>query len=107
MRVTHIVAENIPQDSIEKVGSNKYFCRICDNVELTDNGYDFDSYRGQFLASSYQELLINIIHTRYSYDDETNLINDFLLEGDNPKYKKYRDFVAWAKIKAKSFFEEG
>ena len=107
MTITKSTSDVRPQNKIERISKGKYSCRICDNIVESDNSFSFDSYRNSFCAATYSELLINIIHTRYSYDDETNLINDFLAEGANEKYTKYRSFVAWAKEMAKSLAEEG
>ena len=107
MRITKAKSEVLPQNKVERLAPNRYSCRICDNIESIDGGYSFDSYRESFTALTYQELLVNIIHTRYTYDDENNFINDFLTQGMNNKYKVYRDFVSWAKETAKSYFKEG
>lgn len=99
-------SNTLPQNKVEFLGDDYYSCRICDNIkELSQensNTYSFDSYRSSFHAKTYQELLINIIHTRYSYDDENNLINDFLEKGTNENYTNYRNFVSWAKETAKN-----
>ena len=103
--ISKAFSDNKPINRIELQGENIYNCRICDNVvELSQDGsttYQFDSYRNIFSAKTYEELLVGIIHTRYSYDDETNLINDYILRGPNEKFQKYRDFVDWAKKTAK------
>lgn len=107
MKVTKAKSERSPSNLVERVGRNRYGVRICRNVEQLDDGtFSFDSYRSTFSASTYAELLAQIIHTCYSLDDETNLINDFLAEGGTQKYRTYREFVAWAKAQAKSLFQE-
>lgn len=107
MTITKSTSEVRPQNKVERISKGKYSCRICDNIIENDDSFSFDSYRSSFCAATYSELLVNIIHTRYSYDDETNLINDFLAEGASEKYTKYRNFVAWAKETAKSLAGEG
>lgn len=105
MVITKSFSNSLPENKIEQLEENKYSCRICENiVKLSDdspNTYSFDSYRDIFVADRYEDLLTKIIHTRYSTDDETNLINDFLEQGANEKYSKYREFVSWAKSEAK------
>lgn len=105
MTINKAFSNTFPQNRIEDLGNNKYSCRICDNIEElsegSPNAYSFDSYRSVFTAYKYEELLVNIIHTRYSYDDENNLINDFLEKGANENYSKYRQFVSWAKEQSK------
>lgn len=107
--LTKAFSNSYPQNKIEYLGNNKYSCRICDNIinlsENEPNAYSFDSYRKIFIAAKYEDLLINIIHTRYSYDDENNLINDFLERGENENYTKYRNFVQWAKEQSKKLKE--
>lgn len=106
MRISKATSEIRPQDTIEQLSANRFSCRICADIVETDDGFNFTSYRDSFNASSYPELLVNIIHTRYTYDDENNFINDYIAEGMTKKYKDYRDFVAWAKSQAKSYFKE-
>lgn len=105
MTINKAFSNTYPENKIEYLGNNQYSCRICDNiVQLSEdqpNTYSFDSYRNVFIAYKYEELLINVIHTRYSYDDENNLINDFLERGENDNYSKYRKFVSWAKEQSK------
>lgn len=109
MKMNKAFSEVYPQNKIESLGNNLYSCRICDNVVELPQGssttYSFNSYRDTFEAKNYEELLIKIIHTRYTYDDENNLINDFLERGTNDKYSKYRAFVSWAKETAKKIKE--
>ena len=106
MRITKAKSEVLPQNKVERLAPNRYSCRICDNIESIDGGYSFDSYRESFTALTYQELLVNIIHTRYTYDDENNLINDFIDGGENPKYRAYRNYVSWAKKVAQQYFDK-
>lgn len=106
MRISKATSEIRPQDTIEQLSANRFSCRVCADIVETDDGFNFTSYRDSFNASSYPELLVNIIHTRYTYDDENNFINDYIAEGMTPKYQSYRDFVAWAKSQAKSYFKE-
>lgn len=106
MRISKATSEIRPQDTIEQLSANRFSCRICADIVETDDGFNFTSYRDSFSASSYPELLVNIIHTRYTYDDENNFINDYITEGMTKKYQDYRNFVAWAKSQAKSYFKE-
>ena len=87
MRVSKAISQTKPENKVERISTNNFAC---------------DS----FLASSYSELLIKIIHTRYSYDDENNFINDYLAEGATKKYQVYRNFVDWAKSVAKLYFQK-
>ena len=77
MRISKATSEIRPQDTIEQLSANRFSCRICADIVKTDDGFNFTSYRDSFSASSYPELLANIIHTRYTYDDENNFINDY------------------------------
>lgn len=106
MRISKATSEIRPQNSVEQLSTNRFSCRVCADIIETDEGFNFTSYRDSFNASSYPELLVNIIHTRYTYDDENNFINDYIAEGMTSKYQGYRDFVAWAKTQAKSYFKE-
>ena len=106
MRISKATSEIRPQDTIEQLSANRFSCRICADIVETDDGFNFTSYRDSFSASSYPELLVNIIHTRYTYDDENNFINDYIAEGMTKKYQDYSNFVAWAKSQAKSYFKE-
>lgn len=101
MTIVQSNSEVKPLNMVEVLGNDWYAVRICDAIEQTDDEYNFISYRDTFRARSYGELLAGIIHTRYSYDDETNLINDYLERGENDKYTAYREIAAWAKAQAK------
>lgn len=81
MRISKATSEIRPQNTIEQLSANRFSCRVCADIIETDDGFNFTSYRDSFNASSYPELLVNIIHTRYTYDDENNFINDYIAEG--------------------------
>lgn len=105
MRISTAISNTYPQDSVERLSANRFSCRVCENISKEKDDYVFTSYRDSFFADSYAELLVNIIHTRYTYDDENNFINDYIAEGMTEKYKAYRDFVTWAKERAKFYFK--
>ena len=106
MRVSKAISQTKPENKVERISTNNFACRVCDGIIESDNGFEFTSYRDSFLASSYSQLLIKIIHARYSYDDENNFINDYLAEGATKKYQVYRNFVDWAKSVAKLYFQK-
>lgn len=99
-------SEKSPKNIVEQLSSCHFSCRACDNIQEKKDGFFFDSYRKTFTASSYSELLVNLIHTRYTYDDENNLINDFIDGGENSKYRAYRNYVSWAKKVAQQYFDK-
>lgn len=79
-----------------------------DNENTVENVtvFEHDLYTSAVIAGSYAEFIAEVIHVRYSADDETALVNKGIEDKTNPEYVEYRKFAEAVKVEARKYFEK-
>lgn len=73
-------------------------------TETTTTVFEYDTYQLTSKAKTYGDLTKDIIHLKYSYDDEMSSINKGIANATDETYLKYREWVNFAKQEAQSVY---
>lgn len=88
---------------ITEIGTAKEILKAENINEIVDEQgtcYEYDLYLSTSTAKDYSDLVKDIIHARYPYDEELKLINIGIADSASPPYVAYREYVAFAKMEA-------
>lgn len=82
---------------------------LCENIIETQNEegdtlYEYDMTLAKTKSQTRDDLISDLIHLKYSYDQELALINKGLQDVNNVEYVEYRNFVETCKSKANEFW---
>lgn len=92
---------------ITEIGTVKEILKAENVQEITDGQgpcYEYDLYLFASTAKNYSDLVKDIIHTRYPYDEELKLINIGIADSASPPYLAYREYVVFAKMEAAKWY---
>lgn len=71
---------------------------LCENIIETQNEegdtlYEYDMTMATTQSQTRDDLIADLIHLKYTYDQEIALLNKGLLDNQNQEYIAYRDYV--------------
>lgn len=73
-------------------------------AEKTTTFFEYDTYQFTSHAKTYGDLTKDIIHLKYTYDDEMSATNKGINNPTDETYLKYREWVSFAKQEAQSVY---
>lgn len=111
MRTSNVQSTVCPQAlTVTPLPGGRFEIMACQDITESqgESGpvYTYTMYLSAEPATDYNSMVQAIMHTRYSYDDEMGIINDYLAGGSSAEYSQYTQYRAAAKTEAAKIFEK-